>query len=91
MTRIKALITSYHRYQILGIVEVDDVVRSAEDHIDGFYRVPANLKPHYLTSSDIPLLDQTKTMHHDKLLPFAVMPALLIIAFFNNITNNSLC
>ena len=74
--RVENFVAGHHRHQILGIAQVDDVVRPARDHIHRFDLVPRYLELHHLAGVDVPLLDEAVTVHHDELLPLAVVPVL---------------
>ena len=46
--------------------------------IPGSYTQPRSLELDGLAGHDVSLLDQSVTMHHDKLLPLRVMPMLAL-------------
>ena len=51
-------------------------MRPAGDHVHRFDLVTGHLKLHHLAGVDVPLLDEAVTVHHDELLPLAVVPVL---------------
>ena len=73
---IKDLIAGHHGDQILRLGQIDDAVGPAGNHVDALDLLPRDLKFHGLPGVDIPLPNQAVTMHHDELLPFAVVPVL---------------
>ena len=61
MIRVKLLVCPHQGDEILGIRQVDDVVRPAGDHMDGFDFIARNLKRNLFVGVDIALLDQRTT------------------------------
>lgn len=80
MARGEDLIAGHNGYKIFGFREIDNIMRPAGDHVDGFYFVSGYFKFYQLSCIDISFLDQAMAMNHDKLLPFGVMP---VLAFGN--------
>ena len=78
MVRVKNFVAGHHRHQILGIAQVDDVVRPAGDHVDRFDLLPRHFELHRLAGVDVALLDEAMTVHHDELFPLAVVPVLAL-------------
>ena len=80
MARVENLIASHNSYQILGVGDVDNIMRPARDHVDCFYFVSGHFKFYQLTGINISLLDQAMAMNHNELLPFGIVP---VLAFRN--------
>ena len=78
MVRIKDLVAGHDRHQILRVAQVDDIVRPAGDHVDALDLFPADLELHRFAGIDVALLDQPVAVHHDELLPLAVVPVLAL-------------
>ena len=74
MARVEDLITGHNGYKVFGVREIDNIMRPAGDHVDGFYFVSGHFKFYQLSCIDISFLDQAMAMNHDKLLPFGMMP-----------------
>lgn len=70
MIRVELLVCPHQGDEVFGVGEVDDVVRPAGDHVDGFDFVAAYLKRHLLICMDIALLDQRATADNNEKLPF---------------------
>ena len=75
---IKQLIRPHEGDEVLGVAEIDDVVRPAGDHVDGFDLVAADLKADFFIRVDIALLDQRVTANNNEELPLAVVPVLTL-------------
>ena len=78
MVRVKDLVAGHDRHQILRVAQVDNVVRPAGDHVDALDLFPADLKLHRFAGRDVTLLNQPVAVHHDELLPLAVVPVLAL-------------
>lgn len=78
MVGIKQLIRPHEGDEVLGVRKIDDIVRPAGDHMDGFDLVAADLKADFLIRVDIALLNQRVTAHDDEKLPLAVVPVLTL-------------
>ena len=76
VVRVKNLVASHHRHQILRLRQVDDVVGPAGNHVDSLNLVPGNFKLHRFPGVDVPLLDQAMTSNHNEKLPLGVVPVL---------------
>lgn len=76
--RIKDLIAIHHSDQILGVGEVDDVVRIAREHVDALDIVACDFEFDNLPLGivKVALLDKAMTSNHNKELPLGVMPVL---------------
>ena len=70
MVRVKLLICPHDRYQVLGIGQVDDVVRVAGEHMNGFDLVAADLKFEHLVTADPALLNKSVPRHNNEKFPF---------------------
>ena len=89
MARVEDLITGHNGYKVFGVREIDNIMRPAGDHVDGFYFVSGHFKFYQLSCIDISFLDQAMAMNHDKLLPFGVVPVLALgNARFTDIDGN---
>ncbi len=73
MVGVKDLVAGHHRHQILCVGQIDDIMGPAGDHVHRLDLFTADLKFHGFSRVDIALLDQTVTIHHNKLLPLGVM------------------
>ena len=76
MTRVEELVRPHERDEVLGIRQIDDIMRPAGDHVDGFDLVAADLKADFLVRVDIAFFNQRATADDDEELPFTVMPVL---------------
>ena len=76
--RIKYLIAVHHSDQILGVGEVDDVMRIPRQHVNALYVVARDLEfddfPFGVV--EVAFLDKPMTSNHDKELPLGVVPVL---------------
>lgn len=61
MIRVKNLITSHDRHQILRLGQIDDIVRPAGNHVNCFDFVSGNFKLYRLAGIDVALLNQAVT------------------------------
>lgn len=78
MVGIKELVRPHEGDEVFGIAEIDDIMRPAGDHVDGFDLVAADLKADLLVRMDIALFDQRATTDDDKELPLRVVPVLTL-------------
>ena len=78
MVGVEQLVCPHEGDEVLGIAEIDDIVRPAGDHVDGFDLVAADLKADLLVRVDIALLDQRATADDDEEFPLRVMPVLTL-------------
>ena len=76
MIRIKKLVCPHESDEVLSVAEIDDIMRPAGDHVDGFNLIAADLKADLLVCMDIAFLDQRSTADNDEELPLTVMPML---------------
>ena len=60
MVGIKELIRPHEGDEVLGFTQIDDIMRPAGDHVDGFDLVTADLKADLLIRVDIALFDQRR-------------------------------
>ena len=76
--RIKHLIAIHHRHQILRLRKIDDIVRVPGQHMHCLNLVTGNLPLQHLPLRiiQIPLLNQSVTFHHNKLLKLGIVPML---------------
>lgn len=70
MVWVKLLVCPHKGEEVLGVGQVDDVVRPAGDHMDGFNLVAAHLKRYLFIRVDVALLNQRAAADHDEKLPF---------------------
>ena len=70
MIRVKLLVCPHQGNEVLGIGKIDDVVRPAGNHVDGFDFVARNLKGNFFVGVDIAFLNQRSTADNDEKLPF---------------------
>ena len=78
MSGVKQLIRPHKGDKVLGITQIDDIMRPAGDHMDGFDRVAADLKADLLVRVDVTLLDQRATADNDEELPLRIVPMLTL-------------
>ena len=78
MVGIEQLIRPHEGDEVLGITQIDDIVRPAGDHVDGLDLVARYLKADFLICVDVALLDQRATADDDEELPLGVMPMLTL-------------
>ena len=78
MVGVKQLVCPHESDEVLGITQIDDIMRPAGDHVDGFDLLAADLKADLLIRVDIALLDQRVTTDNDEELPLTVMPVLTL-------------
>lgn len=78
MVGVEELIRPHEGDEVLGVTEIDDVMRPAGDHVDGFDLVAADLKADLLVRVDITLLDQRASADDDEELLFRVVPVLTL-------------
>ena len=76
MVGIEDLIRPHEGNEVLGIAEIDDIVRPAGDHVYGFDPLAADLKADLFIRVDIALLDQRAAADDDEELPLGIMPVL---------------
>ena len=76
MIRVKLLVCPHQGDEFLGIGQIDDVVRPAGNHVDGFNFVSRNLKGYFFVGVDIALLNQRATGNNNEKLPFGIVPML---------------
>ena len=70
LIRIENFVAVHHCHQILGIAEVDDVVRIARKHVHRLDVVAAHLKLNNFVRAFLALLNQPVTFHDDEKFPF---------------------
>ena len=70
MIWVKLLVCPHQGDKILRVRQVDDVVRPAGDHVNGFDLIARNLKRYSLVGVDIALLNQRSAGYNDEKLPF---------------------
>ena len=78
MRRIKHLVAIHHRDQVLGIGEVDDIVRIPRQHVDALDVVARDLElddPAFRVV-EVALLDEAVPTDHNEELPLGVVPVL---------------
>ena len=63
--RIKHLVACHHGHEILRIRQIDDIMCPSRDHINSLDLIAGHLELDGLAGHDVPLLDQSVTMHHD--------------------------
>ena len=68
--RIEHLVAVHHCHQILGVAEVDDVVRITRKHVHRLDVVAAHLKLDNFVRAFLALLNQPATFHDDEKFPF---------------------
>ena len=78
MIWVKLLVCPHQGYEVFGVGKIDDVVRPARDHVDGFDLVAAYLKRNLFVGVDIALLDQGASAYDDEKLPLGIMPMLTL-------------
>ena len=78
MIRIKKLVCPHESDEVLSVAEIDDIMRPAGDHVNGFDLVTAELKTDFFVRMDIALFDQRMTADDDKELPLGIMPMLTL-------------
>ena len=78
MIGIELLVRPHQGDEVLGVTQIDDIVRPAGDHVNGFDLISRNLKANLLIRMDIALLDQGASRYDDKKLPLRVMPVLTL-------------
>lgn len=76
MIGIEELVRPHEGDEVLGITQIDDIMRPAWDHVDSFDLVAADLKADLLVRLNIALFDQCATTDDDKELPLRVVPVL---------------
>ena len=76
MIWIKLFVRPHQGDEVLGIGQVDDVVRPAGDHVNGFDFVAGNLKGYLFIGVNIALLNQSTSTDDDEELPFGIVPVL---------------
>ena len=76
MVGIKQLIRPHEGDEVLGVTQIDDIVRPTGNHVDGFDLVARYLKADLLICVDVSLLNQRATADDDEELPLRVMPVL---------------
>ena len=76
MIRIKLLIRPHEGDKVIGIRQIDDIMRPAGDHVDSFDLLTADLKANLLVRVDVALLNQCATADDDEELPLRVVPVL---------------
>ena len=60
MVGIEPLVCPHKGDEVLGIAEIDDIMRPAGDHVDGFDLLSRHLKADLLVRMDIALFDQRR-------------------------------
>ena len=70
MIRVKLLVRPHQGDKILRIGQIDDVVRPAGNHMNGFDFVARNFKRYFFVGVDIALLYQRPARNNNKKLPF---------------------
>ena len=78
MIRVKLFVCPHQGNEVFGVGQVDDVVRPAGDHVDGFDFFAAHLERDLLVRVDIAFLDQRSAADDDEKLPLAVVPVLTL-------------
>ena len=74
--RVEDLVRPHHRHEVLGVAEVDDVVRIAGQHVHGPDVLARDLELYHLVGADPALLYQAAAAHDDEELPLGVVPVL---------------
>ena len=74
MVRVKGLVCPHDCYQVLGIGQVNDVVRVAGEHVYGLDFVAAHFEFDHFVGADLAFLNQGASAHHDKEFPLGVVP-----------------
>ena len=78
MVGIEQLVRPHEGDEVFGVAEIDDVVRPAGDHVDGFDLVATDLKADFLIRMDIAFFDQRPTADDDEELPLGIVPMLTL-------------
>ena len=73
---IEDLVGPHEGNEILGLAEVDDVMRVSRQHVNRLDLLTADLKLDDLVGADLPLLNEPVARDHNKELPLAVVPVL---------------
>ena len=73
---VKTFIGPHHRYQVLGIAEVDDVMGVPRQHVYRLDLPNRNPEFQHLVCADLPLLNEGLSAHHYKEFPLSVVPIL---------------
>ena len=76
MSRVKLLVCPHQGNAVLGIGQVDDVMRPAGDHVDGFDFVAGNLKGYLFIGMNVAFFDQRSAGNNNEKLPFGIVPVL---------------
>ena len=67
---VKLFVCPHQGDEVFGVGEVDDVVRPAGDHVNGFDFVARYLERYFFVGVDIALLDQRAAADNNEKLPF---------------------
>ena len=71
---VEDLVAGHHGYEVFGIRQIDDVMRPAWDHVNGFDFVARNFELNEFSGIDVSFLNKTASGNHDELFPFGVVP-----------------
>ena len=74
--RVEDFVAVHHRHEVLGVGEIDDVVRVAGKHVDRLDVVAGDFELDDLVGAELAFLNQTMPRDHDKELPLGIMPML---------------
>ena len=78
MVGIEELVRPHEGDEDLSVAKIDDIMRPAGDHVDGFDLVAADLKADFFIRVDIALFDQRTIADDDEELPLGVVPVLTL-------------
>ena len=75
---VKHFVAVHHSHKVLGLAQINDVVRVAREHVDRLDPVPGDFPFQDLVGGviEVPLLDEAVALDHDELLKLGVMPML---------------
>ena len=76
MIWVKLFVRPHQCDKIFGGGQVDNTVRPAGDHVNGFDFVAGNLEGYLFVGVDIALLDQRTSADNNEKLPLGIVPVL---------------
>ena len=74
--RVENLIAIHHRDEVLGLREIDDIVRVSRQHVHSLDIVARDLEFDHFVGTELAFLDQAMAGDDDEELPLGVVPVL---------------